>query len=247
MSDVGTLAWAGRTQGRLSRRERFAQIRAGLVAQLGLLPKPWRRRMPVDAAVALPATPPDSDVARASRAHAEEVSPPWLLSHSLRTWLYGALSAAGRGIEYDEELLYVTCVLHDLGLTDAHEGKNPGPRCFAVEGAYVAGDFLSARGWPEERAGAVAEAISLHLNITVPAERHGPEAHLLNTGAGLDVVGRGIRDLPRTGVSEIESRYPRDGFYDGFADVMAKQAKTRPESRAALMWRLGFMRYMRKD
>ncbi len=247
MSDVGTLDWARRSGGRLSWQERFGQVRAGFVAQLGLLPKPWRRRMPVDPAVALPAGPPDSEAARGAYAHAEQVSPPWLMGHALRTWLYGELSAACRGIGHDEELLYVICVLHDLGLTETHEGKNGELGCFAVEGAYVAGDFLSACGWPEERATAVAEAVSLHLNITVPMERHGPEAHLLNEGAGLDVVGRRLNELPRAQVKEIESRHPRDGFYDGFADLMAKQARTRPDSRAALMWKLGFKRYMRED
>ena len=247
MSDTGTLSWARRSGGRLSRRERVAQVRAGVVAQLGLLPRPWRRRMAVDPSVALPADAPGSEVARAAYDRAEQVSPSWLLGHSLRTWLYGELSARSRGVEHDDELFYVICVLHDLGLTDPHDGKNPGLECFAVEGARVAGDFLSARGWPEERAGATAEAICLHLNITVPRERHGPEAHLLNTGAGLDVVGRGLTDLPKERVAEIERRYPRSGFYDGFSGLMAKQAEDRPDSRAALMWKLGFKRYMRKD
>ena len=247
MSDIGTLAWARRTGGRLSRRERFGQVRAGVVAQLGMLPRPWRRRMPVDPEVELPAEPPDSGVARAARERAEEVSPPWLMGHCLRTWLYGELAASCRGIEHDGELLYVASVLHDLGLTDAHDGADPRAHCFAVEGAFAAEELLAARGWPAERATTVAQAISLHLNITVPAERHGPEAHLLNTGAGLDVVGRGLAGLPRARTAEVEARHPRHGFAKEFAGVLESQARTRPASRAALMMSLGFRRYMRND
>src|SRR5579859_3542935 len=44
------------------------------------------------------------------------------------------------------------------------------------------------------RARTVAEAISLHLNIAVPA-RLGAEAHLLSKGVSLDVVGRRLHEI----------------------------------------------------
>ena len=231
----------------MSTGDRFAAIRAAAVEQLRMLPKPWRRSLPVDPAVALPATPPAGEIARASYERAEDVSSPGLLGHCMRTWLFGELAAESDGIEHDEELLYVACMLHDLGLTDAHRGVDPRAHCFAVEGAFAAEDFLAARAWAPARTEAVAEAIALHINVTVPPERHGAEAHLLNVGAGIDVAARGLWRLPRPLVTEVLSRHPRDGFTEEFIGLLEEQARARPDARLALFWRLGFRRWIERN
>ncbi len=166
-------------------------------------------------------------------------SAPDLHAHCMRTWLFAALFAERDRVRYDEELLFLACVLHDLGLTDAHDGRDPTAACFAVEGARAAHAFVRERGEPEERARTVAEAISLHLNITVPA-RLGVEASLLSKGATLDVVGRRLEQLSRQAVSEVVGRWPRDGFTGFIVPAMERQARTRPQSRSALLDRLGF-------
>ena len=247
MSELGTLDWARRTGGRLSRRDRLELVRAAMIEQLAMLPRPWRRRLPVDPAIDLPSRPPDSEVARAAYQRAEEVSSPALLAHCTRTWLFGELAAGCGGIRHDEELLYVASVLHDLGLTEAHRAADPRAHCFAVEGAFAAEDFLSARGWPAERTAAVANAVALHVNVTVPLEHHGAEAHLLNLGAAIDVVGRGLPGLPRAKVAEVVERHPRKGFTPQLVAVNKEQAVARPDARLALMWRLGFRRFIERN
>lgn len=247
MSDVGTLEWARRTGGRMSTRDRFAAARTAALEQLAMLPRPWRTSLPVDPRVALPREVPATEVARAARERVEEVSPPSLVSHCMRTWLFGELAAACEGIDHDRELLYVSCMLHDLGLTDAHNGADPRAHCFAVEGAFATEDFLSARGWPTERVEAAAEAVALHVNVKVPPGEHGAEAHLLNVGAGVDVAGRGLRRLPRRQVGEVIARHPRDGFGEEFIRLLAEQATARPEARLAFFWRLGFRRWIERN
>jgi HD domain len=247
MSEVGTLAWARRTGGRMSRADRLHQVRDALLAQLALLPRPWRRSLAVDPSVALPAEAPTSEVARSAYEYAEEVSSPALLGHCMRTWLFGELGAACEGLAHDRELLYVASLLHDLGLTQPHMGADPRAHCFAVEGAFAAEDFLVSLEWPSEPTEAVTEAISLHLNIKVPADLHGPEAYLLNFGAGVDVVGRGLERLPAPLVEEIGTRHPRTGLAAELIDTMEAQRRARPQARLALMMRLGFRRYIERN
>ena len=90
------------------------------------------------------------------------------LHHCLRTYVWGALLGRRDRLDWDDELLYVACLLHDLGLTPAHDGREPGIECFAVEGARAADAFLADAGWDVGRRARVAEAIVLHNNAQVP-------------------------------------------------------------------------------
>jgi hypothetical protein len=73
------------------------------------------------------------------------------------------------------------------------------------------GENASQRGASEERARGVAEAISLHLNVTLPA-RLGPEANLLSKGVSLDVVGRRLHQIAQPTLRRVAERWPRGGF-----------------------------------
>jgi HD domain len=239
VSSVGSWAWAQETDGRLGRRDRAELVRQGILARLAGMPGPWRSGLAKDArSLVLPA-PPDSELAREADEHVREFSPPALYGHCLRTWAFATLFAQRDRVEHDEELLYVACVLHDIGLTDGHDGNDLGAACFAVEGARAAHAMLCANGEPEDRARTVAEAISLHLNINV-GDRFGPIATLLSKGVMLDVVGRRIEQIPRTNILEVSSRWPRDGSGELLLSDTKQQAQLRPQSRVALLHRLGF-------
>ena len=239
MSSVGSWAWAERTGGRLGRADSAELLRQGVLAQLSRLPAALRRRVVRDGSpLSLPAAP-DTALAREAEERVRELSKPPLYGHCLRTWAFAALFAQRDGVDHDEELLYLACVLHDLGLTEAHERRDPSAACFAVEGARAAHALVCDHGAPEDRARTVAEAISLHLNIAVP-ERYGPEAVLLSKGVMLDVVGRRLERLPAATLSAVAARWPREGSGDLLLADTARQAEVRPHSRAALLQRLGF-------
>ncbi len=239
MSDLGSWAWAQRTDGRLGRADQAELLRQGVLAQLSRLPAAVRRRIIRDAdPLSLP-SPPDTALAREAEERVRELSKPPLYGHCLRTWAFAALVARRDRVDHDEELLYLACVLHDLGLTEAHDGRDPSAACFAVEGARAAHTLLCDHQAPADRARTVAEAISLHLNISVP-ERYGPEAVLLSKGVMVDVVGRRVELLPTASVSDVVAKWPREGSSDLLLADTARQAKIRPQSRAALLHRLGF-------
>ncbi|HEV7400104.1 MAG TPA: HD domain-containing protein [Solirubrobacterales bacterium] len=239
MSQVGSWEWAERTGGRLGRADRAELLRQGVLAQLSRLPEAVRRRVIGDASPLDLPEPPDTALARTAEERVRELSEPPLYGHCLRTWAFAALFAKRDRVDHDEELLYLACVLHDIGLTEAHDRRDPSAACFAVEGARAARGLLCEHGEPEERARTVAEAISLHLNIEVP-QRYGPEAVLLSKGVMLDVVGRRRELMPKAAVAEVVAKWPREGSSELLLADTKRQAEIRPQARAALLHRLGF-------
>lgn len=245
MSSVGTWAWAQQTNGALRRRDHVELLRQAVLARFARLPAGLRRPLSEGPSVEMP-TPPDSAMARLADDRVRELSTPELYAHCLRTWAFSAMFAARGKIKHDAELLYLACLLHDLGLTSSHDGADPTARCFAVEGARAAHELICSRGGVESRARTVAEAIALHLNVTVPA-RMGAEAHLLSKGVSLDTVGRRLHQLPPASVAITEKRWPRVGFAESLVAATNRQAEIRTRSRSAFLRDLGFPDLLRAN
>src|SRR3954447_24452497 len=116
MAEIGSVAWLERTRGRLSPREQAELMALGVRSQAVLLARRLGRSAdrvgrldPRDVRI------PDSAAAR----EAEEGCgglPRSVGSRSRRCYLWGALLAAGDGITFDEEVLYVAALLHDVGM-----------------------------------------------------------------------------------------------------------------------------------
>lgn len=246
MSYVGSWDWAEETDGRLRHTDRARLISQGVAARLSRLPSQWRSRIFGERTSLQLPDPPDSTLARVAEERVRERSSPGLHAHCLRTWAFAAMFAQRDRVDHDAELLFVACLLHDLGLTSAHIGSDPHAACFAVEGARAAHALVCKNGASDAQARAVAEAITLHLNITVPA-RLGAEAHLLSKGVSLDVVGRNLHQLSSPATSAVIARWPREGFGDELATATTKQAAMRPQSRSALLHRVGFVKLIDRN
>ncbi len=240
MSYVGTWDWALETGGTLRRRDRARLIGQGISARLTRIPSQWRSRLFGEHASLVVPELPDSSLAREAEEHVRELSSPGLYGHCLRTWAFAELFSQRDRLSHDSELLYLACMLHDLGLTPSHWGRDAHAKCFAVEGASAARALVHAGGASEERSRTVAEAISLHLNVNVPA-RLGVEAHLLSKGVSLDVVGRRLHQIAPSVVQGVDARWPRAGFASELAAATTSQAQLRPGSRSGLAHKLGFV------
>ncbi len=245
MSSVGTWAWAQQTHGRLRRRDRAELLRQGVLARVGQLPARLRGAACENLSIEVPA-PPDSAMSRLADERVRELSSPELYGHCLRTWAFAAMFAARGRVKHDAELLFLACILHDLGLTSAHDGIDRTARCFAVEGARAAHELICSHGCSEGRARTVAEAISLHLNVTVPACA-GAEAQLLSKGVSLDTIGRRLHELPLASVCIVDERWARAGFTEFLLAATGRQAEIRGQSRAAFLRRLGFADLLRAN
>jgi hypothetical protein len=181
---------------------------------------------------------PDSAASReAERLCAE--APTTIANHSHRSYVWGAILATHDRIRYDVELLYIGALLHDIGFAESQRTRDGQPCCFTLTGANAALDLGARSGWDEQRREALAEAITLHLNLHVGRE-HGPEAQLLYAGTRLDATGFRYWDLDPETVAAVLARYPRLAMKDVFVEMMEKQAEGSPGSRAHF-----YTRYLR--
>jgi hypothetical protein len=128
----------------------------------------------------------------------------------MRCYWFAELFARQEGRRVDSELMFLSAVLHDLGLTD----HAPGPHRFEIEGAGAARAFLLDRGVSEDRAQRVWDNIALHtwdMN-----QFRGDTSRLMQRGLAYDVAGVPGSQLDPADVAEILRRYPRLQFKRAF-------------------------------
>jgi hypothetical protein len=242
---VGTLAWARRNRGRLRWYDRLTLTAHAVLFQLKQRFH-TQNKSPFSLDVQSLRVP-DSALCVTAGQLLASVSEPWLVNHCLRTFLWATILGKKDHRTYDEELLFVASALHDLGLTEAGAKLSPAPaECFAVEGAFAAEAFMAQRGVDHQRRELIAEAISLHLNVRVPLKQ-GVEAHLLQAGAALDVVGARYDELAATTRDGVVNLHPRLELKNSLAALMKQQSRARPLSRAGFLCSHGFISLIRQS
>lgn len=246
---TGSKIWSVKTGGALGRKDQGYLMAQAMLVRLKMLPEKLRARLGLASEQVARIDPssiqlPDSRSSQQALALITLLGQPWVLNHSVRTYVWGAMLAQKDGIGFDQELFYIASLLHDLGLTETHNCKNAACACFAVEGARAAEHFASELGWSNERSDLLSEAISLHMNVSVGLEQ-GAEAHLLHEGAAMDVIGARYKELHFGSFQSVLKAYPRLDFKTEMRAAMKAQTKIRPESRAAFLTGLGFIGMIR--
>lgn len=234
----GTLSWAIANDGALTARESVREVAKGVLFVLRTAPAQLRMRLgirnPRAFSYDLDRLPiPDSSIARQAEEECREASSAQLRNHCHRTYAWGMMLAELDGLRPDAELFYVAALLHDLALTERFRRCGPMP-CFGARAGILGRDWARKRGWDESRCATLGDAISLHLNVIVPAE-HGPEAQLLQAAAALDVMGARYWDLTPATIAAVVDRHPRlDMKRTGYP---AFRAETHPGTRTQLLHR----------
>ncbi|MFB2768314.1 HD domain-containing protein [Pelatocladus sp. BLCC-F211] len=170
---------------------------------------------------------PDSELVQKATKLVKEVSPEFLYNHCLRTFVFADLIGRQQEMKYDRELLYLSAVMHDLGLTEKFDGNQR----FEVDGADAAKSFLAENGLPEAKAELVWDAIALHTSIGI-ASRKQSEVALVHMGASMDVGGVRLQDLPREIVEQILEAYPRLNCGEAILELIINQVKRKPRAIA---------------
>src|SRR3954451_7966276 len=121
---------------------------------------------------------PENSTARAALEVAAAYCSPALLNHCLRSHIWAASYGISYGIDFDAELLYVSAMLHDIGLVKEFDSHTVP---FEEAGGHVAWFFGAAADGPVERRVRAAEVIVRHMwdKVDVNAD---PEGHLLEIG-----------------------------------------------------------------
>src|ERR1700678_4661491 len=102
---------------------------------------------------------PDSKLAREATELVRDTESPLLFNHSTRVYYFGALAGKRRGLKFDPELLYISTMFHDMGLTPRYSSKSDR---FEVDGANAAREFLRRHNIPQLELDTVWTAIALH-------------------------------------------------------------------------------------
>lgn len=166
---------------------------------------------------------PDSHMARQAVALARETSSPMLFNHVMRSYFFAELWARQTSAVHDREIVLLSAVLHDLGLTEYASG----PRRFEIEGADAARAFACKHGLSDEKAWLVWDTIALHtydLNL-----HKQPEAKFVQQGIVSDIVGMGIFELERSLVDEVVAAFPRLDCKRQFSELLQNEAASKPD------------------
>ncbi|MEU4896490.1 HD domain-containing protein [Streptomyces sp. NPDC044780] len=170
---------------------------------------------------------PDTALARTAHTYLTGIAPTSLVNHSLRSYLFartiGDHQGLHAGADYDDELLFLGCALHDIGLTDEGDGEQR----FEVDGADLAARFLIENGLDEDRATIVWDAIALHTSQGI-ANRKRPEIALTHSGIGADIFGLQADLLPEGHGLSVHADYPRLDLGRDMADIIVAQATAKP-------------------
>lgn len=177
---------------------------------------------------------PDTALARDARDLIAEVADPFLVNHSVRSYAW-AVALAGRDARaFDVEILYVSAILHDIGLVPAYDAGG----CFEFDGAAAAREFVLAHGCPADRAERIHDVIVRHMAAEQPPDAW-PEDILLDQSTGTDVTGYRYGDIRADWATPILAAYPRLGFKRRFAALFEDQAARKPHCRVGEMVRTG--------
>jgi len=180
---------------------------------------------------------PDSNNCKKALELVTSCSPTHLTNHCLRSYAFAVGMAHKVKKNVDKEVLFLGCIMHDLGLTPTYDtGKT-----FEIDGAQAAHKFCLAHGLSDEKAELVHEMVAHHNSVGL-AHKLDPEVALLHYGAGLDVAGLWIKDIHPNTLTEVIETFPRLDFKEGMQALLKGQMERKPESYMKPFLELGFLK-----
>lgn len=165
---------------------------------------------------------PDTRVITRAIEFAREKSEPYLFNHVMRSWLFAALIAQRKQTAHDAEVLALTTILHDLGLTEAFDG----PLRFEVKGANAARAFARKEGMDDRRSQVIWDGVALNSTVSIALYKE-TEIALATMGIGLDWGGVGYESLTETEIAAIVEEFPRLGMKEQFTQAVCRIVETR--------------------
>src|SRR5271156_2411879 len=154
---------------------------------------------------------------------ARHSSQPYLFNHVMRSWLFGILLSEGTEPAPDPELLAVSAILHDLGLTERYTGEDR----FEVDGANAARAFLKDRGISTQQTQVVWDAIALHTTRSIALHKES-EVAMTHSGIAVDVIGVGLDRIPQDKLHAVLAEFPRLAMKDRFQADLCNVIRRKP-------------------
>jgi HD domain len=172
---------------------------------------------------------PLSPAVDAAREVATSFCSPSVVNHSIRSWYWAAGFAALEGrVGFDSELLAVSALLHDVGLSSEFDNYRSS---YEHAGGHVAWAVTAGARWDESRRTRALEVIVRHNWPSVDPGQD-VEGYLLEIATGLDISGSRPDALPVAFVREVLDAYPRLDLAREFGDAVVDQAARKPTTAA---------------
>ena len=171
---------------------------------------------------------PDSYVARQAVQEARDVEHIHVYRHSVRSYLFAELISRARKIKHDAETVFVSCVLHDIGLSKQY--STPANR-FEVDSANAAKKLLAANGAKPDQTRIAWDSVALHAMYDI-ARFKDPEVKLVSAGVITDVGADFVSILEKSAVQEVLDALPHTGFNGAFLEVLTEYARRKPDTVA---------------
>ncbi len=165
---------------------------------------------------------PDTSLITRAIEFARERSEPYLFNHAMRSWLFATLFAQRKQAVHDAEVLAVTTILHDIGLTESFDG----PLRFEVEGANAARAFARNEGMDDRRTQLIWDGVALNSTPSIALYKE-PEIALATLGIGLDWGGFGYEALTGVEIAQIVEGFPRLEMKERFTHAVCHIVETR--------------------
>ncbi|MFJ4223393.1 cyanamide hydratase [Microbacterium sp. NPDC089695] len=187
---------------------------------------------------------PDTAAARGALELAHEYHSPSLVNHVMRSWLWAEAFAAIEGREgIDHELLYVSAMLHDMGLASEFDNHT---LAYEHAGGHVGIALTAGAGWDAARRRRVLDVIVAH-NLPSVDPTEDAEGYLLEVATGLDISGARPEALPEGFRREVLAAHPRLDLADEFGAAVVDQAERKPSSAACRLVDGGVVRKLRDN
>lgn len=154
-----------------------------------------------------------------------DTSPTYLFNHVMRSWLFAAAIATSGKSKADPELVALSAILHDLGLTPRYAGTQR----FEVDSANAARTFLQSKGMQPAQLQVVWDAIALHSTRSIALNKE-PEVAVAHRGITSDVIGIDLGDIDAETQRAIVAAYPRASMKRELLNCLCSVIKQKPET-----------------
>ncbi len=147
----------------------------------------------------------------------------YLFNHAMRSWLFGVVIAEAVKLAPDPELLAVSIVLHDLGLTDRYSAEQR----FEIDGANAARAFMKGGASRHSRYNSSGTLLrSFHSSAQRARGRDDPfwnRCGCDRCGAGSNPAGESARG---------SHPVPSVGYEKAFQDCLCSIIRRKPATRS---------------
>ncbi|RZG44154.1 HD domain-containing protein [Acinetobacter wuhouensis] len=162
-----------------------------------------------------------------------------IINHSWRSYIWGVAIAQSKDWQFDEESLLIASLMHDVGLAD-HQAQYS-CQCFTLESALRSESLCAKHDFPQDKTDNISDAICLHMNgyLFENNQHLSKEVLLLQKATSCDVIGTDLALFSTPFKDEVLAQYPRHHFNTQFKRLLKTEVKRNPQSRTALMSKLG--------